>query len=225
MKKIIVYILVISFIACQNEQHKTSDVSKKNDSLESAIKLRNELLKKIKDDSIAYANSPQRLDDIKRRDILIKDFEYKYDEFKKIGWYTQKKHTVEKMLTKICLYAHINNSGIIYLEDQYYAKDWIFHTNIQVKIGDKILQSEIIPTSQRENTHENYDGYIWENIHYTDGRDNGILQAIAENSNTEIKIRFVGEQYHYDFILPKIDKEAIKETYELYQLFKKVGIN
>jgi len=114
----------------------------------------------------------------------------------------------------------VDSRGDIYLESQYYADDWLFHTRIEVKIGDKIFKSKDVPLFSANNIHEPSGDIIWENVTYTD--DNGIIKAIAESGNTPVKVRFIGK-YYDDFTLSSKDKQAIKDSYELSQLIKQAS--
>jgi hypothetical protein len=219
MKKLL-FILTITVITfgCNNS---TTDAKK--GTIDSTKKTKPDSVKRAEADSIAKANEIDKANNIKKRDLLKKNFVYKKDEFNNIGWYIQKSQTVDASWNRKCLKTHVNSDGYIYLEDQYYADDWIFHTSIQVKIGDSIYNSEVIETFNANNKTENSGGSVWENINYTDGKDNGIIKAIASNVGKEVKVRFNGKEYYSDFTLSTRDKQAIKESYELSELIKKVG--
>jgi hypothetical protein len=150
-------------------------------------------------------------------------FDYKYDEFKNIGWYQAKTQAVDSTWDEKMLKVHVNNTGYLYLSDQYYGDDWIFHTRIEVKIGEAIYRSEDIPTYSPENKQDNSGGSVWETISYTDGKDNGIIHAIAESGDATIRVRFTGERETRDFTLTKRDRQAIKDGYQLSELLKRVG--
>lgn len=169
-------------------------------------------------DPVKLEADQKRLEELKAR------FNYKYDEFKKVGWYENKNQTADNSFNRTLLKVIVRNDGYNYLEDQYYASDWLFHTKIQVIIEgvDKVYESDEVPIYSKNNTTENSGGSIWETISYLDGGDNGIVQAIAENSDKQIKVRFSGREYVKDVVLSKIDKQAVKDSYELANLLKEV---
>lgn len=207
MKKI--FLVFIVAIGCQQPDKNISSVTIRPSDGDSAHFARNDSLIKIKKDSISNALS-----------AIKKKFIYKHDEFKDVGWYTHKFHTVDNTWNRKCLRLHVKSDGYAYLEDQYYSTAWIFHTNIEVKVGDSIYRSEIIPTYSDNNKTENSGGSIWENINYTDGQDNGIIKAIAAGGNKPVKVRFVGKQYYSDIVLSDRDKQAIRDGYQLSELLR-----
>lgn len=158
----------------------------------------------------------QRLEELKTK------FNYKYDEFENKGWYYHKSQLVQNTFDKNVLRVYVNNVGYAYLADQYYSDDWLFHTRIEVKIGDSLYRTEDIPTYDSDNSTEIGSGSIWETIDYTAGRDNGIIEAIAESGTTTIKVRFAGDRGVYDIILAERDRQAIKDSYELSNLIRKI---
>lgn len=169
-------------------------------------------LENVKVDSSKIFTTKDSMDLVKTKS----NFSYKNDEFQKVGWYT---HKLENTSNRNTLMAKVNSTGYIYLEDQFYGEDWIFHTHVEVKIGDNIYKSDDVKGS--DNERENSGGDVWETITYSNGKDNGILQAIAENSDKQIKVRFVGDQHISDFILSTSDKNIIRDSYNLSNLIKK----
>jgi hypothetical protein len=159
----------------------------------------------------------------KRLTVLKKNFVYNEDEFNNIGWYTHRSQTANNSWNRKLLKANVNSSGYIYLEDQYHSSDWIFHKRIEVKIGDNIYKSEEVPTFNEDNKTSNSSDSVWEDIHYSGNKDNGIIKAIVENNSLPVKVRFIGREYYSDFTLSNKDIQAIKDSYELSELIKKVG--
>lgn len=121
------------------------------------------------------------------------------------------------------LNAHIRNNGTIYLESQYYSDNWLFHTQISIKIGDVVLRSEDIPSYSKLNVRDHTSGIIWEIVSYTGGKDNGILKAIYDSKkDDEIKVRFIGREYYSEVVLGRSDITALKESYELSEILKRL---
>lgn len=172
---------------------------------------------KVKLDANAIAELTTKLNDLKSH------FEYTGDEFDKIGWYQHKSQTVDNSFNRKCLIIHVNSKGNYYLEDQFYSEDWIFHTSIKVKVGDQIFESAKIETYNPNNKTQNGGQHVWESINYLDGGDNGIIEAIAQNVDSVVTVRFNGRQYYSDFTLQMKDKKAIKEGFELSELIKQLN--
>lgn len=221
MRKLLLALTVsTTIISCQNQTKNDKLIDSKTETIN--LTQKNEAVEKEKTDSIAKINNEQRIENKKKLEVLKKNFNFKKDEFNNSAWYCHKNQTVNNSWNRKCLITHINSDGYIYLEDQFYSDDWIFHTSIQVKIGENIYNSSVVETYEENNKTENSGGSVWENISYTDSKDNGIIKAIAESSNRPIKVRFVGKQYNSDFTLSNKDKKAIKEGYELAYLIKKL---
>jgi hypothetical protein len=167
---------------------------------------------------------PALLEADKNRLAELKNkFNYAYDEFEKIGWYENKTQVVANTFNKKMLRVRVNNAGYAYLEDQYYGDDWIFHTRVAVKIGDVVYTSDDIPSYDSDNHKNNSGGSVWEQISYTGGRDNGVIEAIAKSGDASVLVRFAGDQGVSDFTLAARDQQAIKDAYELSNLIKKIG--
>ena len=151
-------------------------------------------------------------------------FNYKYDQFESKGWYDAKTEATDYTYNKEMLKVNVNNVGYAYLQDQYYGDDWIFHTRVQVKIGDAVYTSADIPSYDPNNSTNNGSGSVWETISYTGGQDNGIIKAIAESGTTPVLVRFAGGSGGvYDFTLSERDRQAIKDAYQLSTLIKETG--
>ncbi|MGR6086881.1 MAG: hypothetical protein ACU4F9_01780 [Arcticibacter sp.] len=175
----------------------------------------------LMDSIVAINEYPENQDSVKLVVEKLKaSFKYKYDDIREIGWYTHNSQNGSKTWYRSCLLIHVRNDGYMYMEDQYYADEWLFHESITVKIGDSLYFSETVPTYDSSNKTQNDGGKIWENISYTDA-DNYILKAIAEAGDQEVKIRFNGREYISDKILSSTDKKAIKEGYALSEALKK----
>lgn len=155
--------------------------------------------------------------------VLKKNFNYKYDEFEKKGWYTHKDQTVQNSYNRNYLGVMVNNVGYAYLESNYYGSSWIFHTGVEVKIGDTVHKTEDIPSYDKNNVRTVLSGDVSEIISYTSGKDNGVLQAIATSGENVVRVRFSGNENIKDITLSQKDKQAIKDSYELFELIKKLG--
>ena len=193
-------------------------------------KLKTEIDAQTRKDISAIANpvpvDPAVLEaDKKRLTVLKTKFNYKYDEFEKIGWYENKNQTSENSWNRKLLRVLVNSEGYAYLEDRYYGDDWIFHTYAKVIVGGETYESTSISITDSNNSEYNGSGSVWERISYTGGRDNGIIKAIAESGDNAVKVRFVGNQSVSDFVLADRDQQAIKDAYELSELIKKIGTN
>lgn len=222
MRKLLFALTVLTTtISCQNQTKHDKQTNAKTETINLVQKQKNEAIEKAKADSIAKVNDALKAEYKKRLVVLKKNFNIKKDEFNNTAWYIHKNQTVDNSWNRKCLKTHINSDGYIYLEDQFYSDDWIFHSSIQVKIADNIYHSSVVESYSENNKTENSGESVWECISYTDSKDYGIIKAIAESGDKPVKVRFVGKQYNSDFTLSNKDKKAIKEGYELAYLIKK----
>jgi hypothetical protein len=161
-------------------------------------------------------------ENLKRLEVLKKNFKYDYDSFNSTGWYLHK--YLEKLISsnKCCLSAHVNATGIIYLESQYCGDEWMFHTQIKVKITDTIYESEIVETFNKLNVTRHSEGRVWENVRYFQDQTINMIKAIYLSKSNSVKVRFIGRQYYKDIELSNKEIIAIAECYELSELIKNV---
>lgn len=154
-------------------------------------------------------------------ETLKTKFTYEDDEFNDMGWYSSKDQT---SYSRNSIRIMINNEGYAYLISQYYGNDWIFHTNMQARIGETVYTSTTIPTFDDHNYRDvSGDGHVYEQVSYSGTKDNGILKAIANSGDQEVKVRLTGDQLSKDFVLSKVDKQAIIDGYRLAQLLKVIN--
>lgn len=166
----------------------------------------------------ARTDSIQRAADKRRLAVLKKRFTFKADEVRGGGWYTHKNQTVDNSWSRNYLDAPVAADGHTYLRSNYHGEDWIFHTKVIVRVGDQVIESDEVSLSSPEHTTDNSGDSVWETIHFTQHRDNGILAAIAQSKQQRIIVRFEGDQYMKTFDLADGDRTAIRESYELSNL-------
>lgn len=167
--------------------------------------------------------SPEERQSIETEVVELKKyFTEDTDEFKKITWYKAKdQQTIERNLLEVI----VRNDGYYYLASQYKDDDWIFHTHANVKIGDVVYKTSVVPTYSEDN-YTNATGYgVFERVSYTDASNQKIIEAIAQAPDVPILIRFEGGQLVEDFQLSKIDHESITRSYKLAMLLKKLELS
>lgn len=150
---------------------------------------------------------------LKQYNILKSKFTSAPDEFSDITYYTPKLFG-KYYPNRSNLYAETNNTGWIVLRSNYHADDWLFHSYVQVKVGEHQETTSVVPTYDSDNRHDNNSNGVWENIAYPQS-DNHIIDLIADNVDERVVIRFQGDQYYHDATLSKSDKMAIKDTRDL----------
>ncbi|MBY0426475.1 MAG: hypothetical protein K2Q22_12615 [Cytophagales bacterium] len=148
--------------------------------------------------------------------MISKDFDHTVDKFSDIEWYKNKDNP-KPGTTGLSL--AVTNDGTVFLISQYHGDDWIFHKQVQVRIGDKVYTSEV---GQVDTQVGNYG--VYESVVYTQGEDSGIAEAIARSGDQDVFVRLSGK-YDKDFTLSKKDKLAILESYTLAVLLDKRNDN
>ena len=59
----------------------------------------------------------------------------------------------------------------------------------------------------------------WEKVSYTNGKDNGVIQFIADNADRNLKAVFLGQRMYF-IVLQPFDKEAVKDALTLSNALK-----
>jgi hypothetical protein len=129
----------------------------------------------------------------------------------------------------------IHSSGRIYLRSVFRNTDWIYHDQVVVRIGDRDFESDRIPISDRRNTRRviqdaeygrrgsrrtEQKRYVGETILFTNGADNGIMNAIAADPSKPAELRFVGRELSHAQTMSDDDKNRIAAGVELARLLR-----
>ena len=152
---------------------------------------------------------------VTRLAALKKRFRFDKDEVEGGGWYGHQNQTVDNSWDRSYLEIHVADDGRTYLSSHYYGDSWIFHERVIVRIRDRVLQSDEIPSYDKRNVRHNSGGSVWESLHLTAAADNGILEAIAADSTSPVRVRLDGKRDLHDFVLAARDRKAIRDGREL----------
>lgn len=145
------------------------------------------------------------------------------DEINGNTWYTHKRFT-NSYPNRKTLVASVHSSGLIFLKSNYYSSDWIFHTKIQVKVGEKVFETKEVKSYDDDNYTFNTGGDVWELVTFDEGNEGlDIIKSISNNIDKKVYVRFTGDKVYDETNLNDKDKIAIKESYELYKLLKKIN--
>lgn len=149
-------------------------------------------------------------------DSLKSHFNYEYDEFNKIGFYTHNNFSndnIVKLAKNGMLTCSVNSIGGKYVSSFYVGDDWIFHTHFITLINGNKMPSKVVLTNEKNNVRKVGDDYVLENVIYNGENTN--FDLIGMNSDKEIKVRLEGDNGIKDFTMSKIEKDGFRETYEL----------
>lgn len=229
--KIGLIILVIAAIAglimsACNQQKQEASVLPSTPELSELEKREQDSLRKIRDerlnarlkeiqDSTNRAREKKKLELERKFNILKTKFVSSKDEITGIEFYTHKTFGKywpnRKTLKAIC-----SSEGYMYLQSVYHDDDWLFHTHVVVKFSDNtIMETQPVPSFDKNNKTDNDSGNIWEVISYEDGSP--IISKIAANPAEKVYVRYIGRQHYDDTYLSKADKNALRDTWQLVE--------
>jgi hypothetical protein len=109
---------------------------------------------------------------------------------------------------------------MIYLSSNYFGKSLLNHYALRVYDGELSAKTDSVPVGSEENRQSDFMEYKWEKVAYMNGRDNGVLQFIADNAGRKLKAVFIGRQQQF-IILEEYDKQAVKDAIALSNALKR----
>jgi len=141
-------------------------------------------------------------------DILVKQFNHETDKFDGSESYTHKNNASGKNTLSVS----VTGSGDIYMSSLYNGDTWISHNQVQVKIGNKLYESNTGMTSKNISGNGVYEITVYQPL-----AQGGIIEAIAESGDQEVSVRLLGNRTK-DFTLTSTEKTAIQDSYKLSTL-------
>ena len=168
-----------------------------------------------------YARKQDQLEKLKNRlTDLEKLFDKEKTEYDRYTQYIHKMQKFEHRWNQSYIQLHLNEKGDLYISSNYYGADWLNHTGIRVYDG--IFQAKTDSVSLDDtmnNHHSDFMNLHWEKVNYRNGKDNGVIQFIAEHADRNLKAVFLGKKMYF-IVLESFDKQAIKEALELSNALK-----
>jgi len=160
------------------------------------------------------------LDTIRARIAQLENlFDKEKTEFDRYTQYIHKRQTVQASLIRSFIQVHLDERGELYLTSNYYGKGSINHTGIRVYDGEIDAKTDSVPLGDESNRQSDFMEYKWEKVSYRKGKDNGVIEFIAGNSDRKLKAVFLGKGQYY-IILEESDKTAVKDALALSQSIK-----
>ncbi len=143
------------------------------------------------------------------------------DDIEGYKWYKPKSNpkyidTRSYFLPYICTYKDTGNFKCLRIMADYVGDDWVFWKKLTINVDGKNYYEFLSYFDvERDNDH----GDVWEYYDYsaTDA-DIEMLREIAKSDKTVV--RFEGDQYYYDFVMTKEDKNGIKQILKAYDVYK-----
>jgi len=160
------------------------------------------------------------LDSLKVKIVeLEKPFKKEKTEFDRYTQYIHKRQTFERAWDRSYIQVHLDERGEIYLSSNYHGEKWLNHTALRVYDQGDDAKTEDIPIDNINNHRSDFVDAKWEKVTYRNGKDNGVMEFIANNADRRLKAVFLGDEYYY-IILETYDKQAVKDALALSKALK-----
>ena len=151
---------------------------------------------------------------------LEKSFVKEKTEFDRYTQYIHKRQTFKRAWDRSYIQVHLDERGELYLSSNYHGKNWLDHTGLRVYDSGDDAKTESIPIGSVDNHRSDFMEAKWEKVSYRNGKDNGVIEFIANNVDRNLKAVFLGNKYYY-IILETYDKEAVRDALALSKAIKK----
>lgn len=160
------------------------------------------------------------LDTIKVRITeLEKNFVTEKTEFDRYTQYIHKRQTFQRAWDRSYIQVHLDERGDLYLSSNYHGENWLDHTGIRVYDSGEDAKTDTIAIGSPDNHRSDFMEAKWEKVSYRNGKDNGVIEFIAQHVDRNLKAVFLGNEYYY-IILEKYDKEAVRDALALSKAIK-----
>ncbi|MCA1744490.1 MAG: hypothetical protein LC643_02025 [Bacteroidales bacterium] len=143
------------------------------------------------------------------------------DEYGSAKILIHKRQRPENSYNRTFLRAHLNEEGDFYISSRYHGTKWIYHQQIKVYYQNQSVLSEIVQEDGFNNRRFEDGEFKWEIVNYKDGKDNGIVDFIANNWESPLRVQLMGKSHAY-IIMEKFDREAIRDGYEISFVLKEI---
>lgn len=152
----------------------------------------------------------------KRLANATKNMRKKYDDMNEITWYRDKTSPQYNNYNGFFGYFGKSNTGspFLRLRIQYAADDWLFIERYVIKVDG--VTYEIEEEKYGEIEKDNGYGGIWEWLDRSVGKSElEIMKAVANGK--DVKIRFIGKQYHNDKTISSTQKQALRNVLDAFE--------
>jgi hypothetical protein len=96
----------------------------------------------------------------------------------------------------------------------YNGAEWLNHYALRVYDRDLSARTDSIGIGEVDNHRSDFLESKWEKVTYRNGRDNGVIEFIAEHADLRLKAVFLGRRYHF-IVLEDFDKRAVQDALAL----------
>lgn len=150
---------------------------------------------------------------------LVKLFDTEKTEYDRFMQYIPKTQNFERRWDQSFIKLHLDERGELYISSNYSGTDWLNHIGIRVYDGVFQAKTDTVDLGDPNNHHSEFMGKHWEKVSYKNGKDNGVIQFIADNVDRNLKAVFLGKRMYY-IVLEQFDKQAVRDALALSEALK-----
>lgn len=147
-------------------------------------------------------------------------FDKEKTEYDRFTQYVHKTQKYDRRWNQSFIELHLDERGDLYISSNYYGNVWLNHTGIRVYDGIFQAKTDSVSLDDPNNHHSEFMNLHWEKVSYKNGKDNGVIQFIADNADRNLKAVFLGKRMYF-IVLEAFDKQAIKEALQLSNALKR----
>lgn len=151
---------------------------------------------------------------------LEKSFVKEKTEFDRYTQYIHKRQTFKRAWDRSYIQVHLDERGELYLSSNYHGENWLDHTGLRVYDSGDDAKTEKIEIGTVDNHRSDFMEAKWEKVSYRNGKDNGVIEFIANNTHRNLKAVFLGKEYYY-ILLESYDMEAVRDALALSKALKR----
>ncbi|HEY3372308.1 MAG TPA: hypothetical protein VGK10_15740 [Prolixibacteraceae bacterium] len=140
-------------------------------------------------------------------------------EYDRFTQYIHKMQNSERRWNQSYIQLHLDERGELYISSNYYGNQWLNHIGLRVYDGVFQAKTDSVPLTDPNNHHSEFMDTHWEKVNYINGKDNGVIQFIADNAARNLKAVFLGQRMYY-IVLQPFDKQAVKDALALSNALK-----
>lgn len=151
---------------------------------------------------------------------LEQAFNQEKTQYDRYTQYIHKRQTFDRAWKRSFIQVHLDERGELYLSSNYHGETSLNHYALRVYDSGDDAKTDSIPVGDVDNHQSDFMEAKWEKVTYRNGRDNGVIEFIAQNADRNLKAAFLGKR-HYYIILETYDKQAVKDALALSKALKR----
>lgn len=147
---------------------------------------------------------------------LLPSFRYAPDRINDWGRFSHR--ALPTTMWRRGLSLEVFPDGEVVLLSSYTGDDWLFHTSVTVRAGDRTATTQIVETHDPQHYTEVSGGTIAEHIRFTGGRGREVIDLLRDSTTKRAIVRFNGRQYYNDATMTEGQLRAFRETLRFAEL-------